>query len=75
MGEILSQYFLRLKVKDQIGVLSAVSQICAKYQVSISSVHQSASDGTDAEVLLITHEIAEKNIQAAVEEIKNLDFV
>ena len=67
MGEIRSEYYLRLTVKDEIGVLAAVSEVCRDTAVSIKSVQQRVlDDAGEAELLLITHEVRESDMQVAV---------
>ncbi len=75
MGEVECEYFLRMRVKDQPGVLAAISKICADRRVSIKSVRQKDASGGEAEIVIITHTVKEAAMQAAVTEIKELDVV
>ncbi|MCK8823920.1 homoserine dehydrogenase [Fuchsiella alkaliacetigena] len=72
MAEVESKYYLRLKVIDKPGVLSAVAKILAENEVSIASVIQQGEDGDAVPLVLITHQVTEGDIQAALKEIDNL---
>jgi homoserine dehydrogenase len=75
MGNIISKYFLRLKVKDQPGVLAAISKIFADQEVSIKAVQQKEAIGVEAELVIITHSVKESSMQRAVKDIQKLSTV
>lgn len=75
MGNIISKYFLRLKVKDQPGVLAAISKIFADQEVSIKAVQQKEAIGVEAELVIITHSVKESSMQRAVRDIQKLSTV
>ncbi len=75
MGEINSKYFLRLTVKDQPGVLAAISKIFGDNEVSIKAVQQKEALGVSAELIIITHTVQESAMQKAVAELKKLKTV
>ncbi|MDR1453116.1 MAG: homoserine dehydrogenase [Candidatus Margulisbacteria bacterium] len=68
IGAITSEYFIRLKVKDEPGVLAAVSRICADHKVSIKAVQQKDADSV-AYLVIITHLAPEALLQKAVRRI------
>jgi homoserine dehydrogenase len=74
IGSITSEYFVRLKVKDEPGVLAAVSKICANNQVSIKAVQQKDAAGT-AHLVIITHLVQEAPLQKAIRQIGALKQV
>jgi homoserine dehydrogenase len=75
MGEIKTQYYLRLDVKDQPGVLAAIAKIFGDCGVSISAVTQEEATGESVELVIFTHEVAEADFQRAVAAIGKLGSV
>jgi homoserine dehydrogenase len=75
MDETTSAYFLNLVVKDESGVLAAITRICAENSVSICKIDQEYASGGEAGLILVTHEVREGNMQKAVAEIKELTQV
>jgi len=74
IGEIESEYYIRLRVKDQLGVLGAIARICAENKVSIKNVQQQHRDG-EAQIELITHRVREDAMQQALKSIEGLETV
>jgi len=73
---IESRYYMRFKVKDQPGVLAAISGILAEHGISIASVVQRGRSEREAvPVLLITHLAKEQGMRAALQQIDRLDLV
>jgi len=75
-GKIKSEYYLRFTVVDRPGVLSRISGILGAHSISIASVLQkerSSEDGVP--VVMMTHEASERDIQAALKEIDQLEIV
>ncbi len=75
MGKIKASYYLRFTVLDQPGVLSKISGILGKHNISISSVIQKGREGKAREgvpIFMLTHEAKEKEIQKALAEINTL---
>ena len=75
IGEIVSQYYLRLIVRDSAGVLASISRVFGDNAVSIHVVHQKDSLGEDAELVIMTHAVKEAQMLKAIQEIKDLDIV
>ena len=75
MGEVKSQFYLRLDVTDRPGVLAAITKIFGDCGVSISAVTQEESTGDAVELVIFTHEVIESAFQKAVGEIRKLDVV
>ena len=75
--EICTQYYIRVSVTDKIGVLSQISQILGKHNISISSFlqKQDALKANRAVLLFSTHTCKEKEIQSALRELGALEFV
>ena len=76
IAEISSLYYLRFMVLDRPGVLSQLSGVLGKHDISISSVLQRGRKvGQTVPVVLTTHAAVERNVQAALREIAALPFV
>jgi homoserine dehydrogenase len=75
MGEVETEYYLRLSVADKPGVLAKISSICGEFDVSLKSVDQPESKGGVAELILITHPVLEKSMQEAIAKMGKLDVV
>ena len=74
MDNVESSWFMRLSVKDEPGVLATIAGLLGNQDVSIESVIQEGR-GDNAELVLVSHEAAEKNLRTAINEIANLDAV
>ncbi len=74
--EMISKFYIRLKVVDKPGVLAKIADSFGRNNVSIESVLQKhrASDQA-VPIFIITHECQEKNMRLALEECSKLDVV
>jgi homoserine dehydrogenase len=71
--EIQSEYFLRMLVDDEPGVLASIAQVLGKHGISIETFLQRPSENVKkATLLCATHSCREKDILSAIEEIENL---
>ena len=76
MDEIVSMYYFRFSVLDKPGVLSNISGILGKYNISIASVIQKGRrEGKAVPLVVLTHKAREKDVQRAVKEINRLKTV
>ncbi len=74
MAEIASCYYLRFFVKDQPGVLGAITGILGLHDISIESMIQPHRHAAEAvPIVLMTHEATESNVRAALAEIDSQD--
>jgi len=74
IDETSAEYLLGLDVADQPGVLHSVTGVFAKHGVSIRAAEQEGN-GPDARLVFITHSALEKDVQATVRELNELDVV
>ncbi|HRP68174.1 MAG TPA: homoserine dehydrogenase [Turneriella sp.] len=74
IADTSSSFYLRLRVKDQPGVLAAVAQILGNNALSIASVHQdhSAVAAGEVDIVIHTHSAKRSGFYKALQEIKNL---
>jgi homoserine dehydrogenase len=78
-GQFHSKYYIRLVVRDQPGVLASIAGVFGNNRVSLGSVIQKrtlgAPDSSMAELVLITHEVEEQDVQDALAVIRGLSIV
>jgi len=77
MEEVETAYYLRMRVKDQPGVLADITRILADGLISIDAmVQKEPSEGEDqVDIIMLTHLIVEKNVNAAIARIEALPVV
>ena len=77
MDEVITSYYLRLRVADKTGVLADITRILADQNISIDAVIQKEpSEGeTEADLIMLTHQTREKCINAAIVKIEALGVV
>ena len=69
-------YYIRFKVEDRSGVLAATAEVFARHGVSIQSMVQRGKDAeNDVDLVYVTHAALERDIRAALAEIKELEGV
>ena len=74
--ELKTEYYFRFSAEDRPGVLSKISGILGKHQISIKSVHQKGRDLVGAvPIVTITHEAKEAAVRMALSEIDQLEVV
>lgn len=76
VDEISTYYYFRFSVVDRPGVLSKISGILGKYNISIKSVHQKGrkSEGS-VPIVMLTHLAREADVKKALSEIASLEIV
>jgi len=73
--ELETEYYFRFSAEDRPGVLSKISGILGRHQISIKSVHQKGRDLVGAvPIVMITHEAKEAAVKEALSEIDQLDI-
>ena len=79
--DVTSSYYLRLRVADVTGVLANITRILADKVISIDALLQKESEHVDGEdkgetdIILLTHETVEREINAAITQIEALSTV
>ncbi|MEO6605918.1 MAG: homoserine dehydrogenase [Aeromicrobium sp.] len=74
IGLARTRYHVAIDVDDRPGVLSAVAQAFAEFDVSIRTVRQEGS-GLDAQLVIVTHEADDASLSATVAALRGLDMV
>jgi homoserine dehydrogenase len=87
MGEVVTSYYLRLRVADETGVLAKVTGILADAGISIDAVLQREADEIKTEtmagqaqvpqtdVIILTHDCLEADMNAAISKMQALPTV
>jgi len=77
MGEVETRYYLRMKVRDQPGVLADITRILADLKISIEAMVQKEPRAGEMEVdiIMLTHLTLEKNVDGAIAKIEKLPVV
>ena len=75
IDEIISAYYLRITAEDHPGVLAKVASILSELGINIESVMQKEGDRDSGAIplVLLTHEVKEKQINLAIDAIEKLD--
>ncbi|AZG09130.1 homoserine dehydrogenase [Pigmentiphaga sp. H8] len=74
--DITTSYYLRLAATDQPGVLADITRILADASISIvSMIQKPREDATQADIIFLTHEALERNVNAAIARIEALPTV
>jgi homoserine dehydrogenase len=81
MGDIVTSYYLRLKVADEAGVLANVTGILAEAGISIDAVLQREADevggegSTQTDLIILTHDCQEARMNGALAQMQALATV
>ena len=77
MDEVVTAYYLRLQADDKPGVMADVTRILAEQGISIEALIQKEPEegATSLPIILLTHRITEKQMNAAIEAIEALATV
>ena len=81
MSEIVTSYYLRLKVADEAGVLANVTGILASLGISIDAVLQREADdvggegSTQTDLIILTHDCIEAKMNEAIAQMQALPTV
>ena len=77
MSQVVTSYYLRLRVADQTGVLAQVTGLLAESQISIDAVLQrAASEGeSQTDLIILTHHCQESLMNEALAKIQPLPSI
>ncbi|MEA3490620.1 MAG: homoserine dehydrogenase [Campylobacterota bacterium] len=74
--EIVTQYYLRLEVDDESGVLATITSALGEFDISIESMLQKPTKNEAiAKLLFTTHHCAENKMKDAIKALSSLDVV
>ncbi|WP_126455506.1 homoserine dehydrogenase [Sulfuriflexus mobilis] len=77
MEQVETAYYLRLQANDKPGVLADITRILGEAGISIEAILQkeAALDEISVPIILLTHRIREKQMNAAIAQIEALDSI
>ena len=76
IDDLVTHYYFRFSALDRPGVLSTISGILGKYNISIQSVHQKGrKTNGSVPVVMLSHLVKEADVKQALSEISALDVV
>lgn len=75
IDELWTRHYLRLFSVDRPGVLSQISGILARYNISIKSVIQKGYGTEAVPIVIITHQAREADVRRALEEMRGLEVL
>ena len=77
MSEVTTSYYLRMTVADQPGVLADLTRVLADASISIDAMLQKepAEGETRTDIIFLTHQTQEKNVDAAIAKMEALRTV
>lgn len=74
--ETSSEFYLRINVNDEAGVLANITEILSSLGISIEGIHQKeSSQSGSVPVIIITHKTLEKTINIAIKKIEAMNAV
>jgi len=81
MSEVVTSYYLRIRVADEAGVLAKITTLLANTGISIDAVLQREADevggegSTQTDLIILTHDTREGDMDAALAQIQQLPTV
>lgn len=74
--EMEAKYFLRLLVKDEVGVLNKITEIFSKHQISIENILQKLNHQKDqANLIIVTHKLIQSNFERALQDLNSIPAI
>ena len=72
-----SGFYCRLKAVDKPGVLADITKIFGDFAISIESIlqKQSNEDSETVPIVILTHKVAESNMDAAIQQIEGIEDI
>jgi len=77
MADVETSYYLRVRVKDQVGVLADIARTLADSGISIDAMLQKGAgdDDNETDIVILTHRTRERNFDAAMAALVELPAV
>ena len=77
IDELVTQYYVRVTVVDQAGVLAQIATLLGDLNISIATAIQKAADSQSqtAELVIMTHPAKESSVQQAIRQMDQLSVV
>ena len=76
IDDVVCPFYIRLHVQDRTGVLADITRILSQHNISIEAMFQKdVDDDQPVPIMLMTHSVLERDMNAALSEIAALDAV
>lgn len=76
MDDVVCPFYIRLHVQDRTGVLADITRVLSQHSISIEAMFQKdVDDDQPVPIMLMTHSVRERDVNAALAEIAALDAV
>jgi homoserine dehydrogenase len=77
IADVETSYYLRVRVKDQVGVLADLARALADAGISIDAMLQQGAGDEDNEtdIVILTHATRERNFDAAIQRVTSIPSV
>lgn len=75
INDTVNQYYLRLTLSDKPHMLETISKVIGEYDINIAKIVQKECVDNDAELVILTDETQESNMQNAKSKLESLDGV
>jgi homoserine dehydrogenase len=75
MADVRTGYYLRMRVDDRPGVLADLARLLSHAGISIGSMFQQPHGEHQADIIFLTHEAREGDVDNALETIRGLPFI
>lgn len=76
ISETVNKYYISINAKNNKGVIGKIGTICANNGISLASIVQrGVSDDNTADITVITEHVLESDMQKAIKEIEEDEFI
>ncbi len=75
VSQLRAQFYIRMTVKDRPGVLAGIAGVFGSNNVSLATVFQTTHGGGMAELILITHEVEEQDLNDSLAVLRGMHIV
>ena len=75
IGDTTSRYYIRMRLEDRAGTLAAMAGVFAENDASIAILLQKETIENNAEIVVVTHEVAEKKFMDAIKKFSSMEMV
>ncbi len=75
VSQLRAQFYIRMTVKDRPGVLAGIAGVFGSNNVSLATVFQTTHGGEMAELILITHEVEEQDLNDSLAVLRGMHIV
>lgn len=75
IDNLVTNYYIRIPVIDEPGVVASIAKCFSDRRISIKSVVQRGGDGRTTDLVVITHDALECDLQAALDDVMGTDVI